>query len=118
MTDHSARVRQLCLALHSTFEKLSHGEPTFFAGKRSFAMCAINHHNDGHIAVWLVAEEGEQERLIAENPAVYYRPPYVGPSGWIGINLDRIDDEDLGIHIVEAHRFIMRKQATKKKTRS
>jgi hypothetical protein len=112
------RVRRLCLALPITFEKLSHGEPTFFAGKRTFAMFSNNHHNDGHIAVWLAAEPGEQERLVAADPATYYRPPYVGPSGWVGINLDQIDDEELGAHIVEAHRLIMGKQAPKQRLKN
>ena len=117
MTDHLERVRRLCLALPATLEKLSHGEPTFFAGKRTFAMYSNNHHNDGHIAVMIPAEPGRQEELIAANPTIYYRPPYVGPAGWVGINLDRIDDEELGIHIVEAHRLIMCKQVPRKKAR-
>lgn len=111
------RVRQLCLALPSTFEKLSHGEPTFFAGKRTFAMYSNNHHNDGHIAVLIPAEPGVQEELIASDPALYYRPPYVGPAGWVGIDLDRIDDEELGVHLIEAHGLILRQQAPKKSIR-
>ncbi len=112
------RVRRLCLALPSTFEKLSHGEPTFFAGKRTFAMFSDNHHNDGHVAVMIPAEPGVQEELIATDPATYYRPPYVGSAGWVGIELGRIDDEELGAHLIEAHRFILRKQLPKKKVRA
>lgn len=111
---HLERVRRLCLALPRTFEKLSHGEPTFFAGKRTFAMYSNNHHNDGHIAVLIPAEAGAQELLIASDPAMYYRPPYVGVAGWVGLDLDRIDDEELGVHLIEAHRLILRKQAKKK----
>jgi hypothetical protein len=50
-----ARMRRICMALPQTTERLSHGEPTFFAGKKVFAMFANNHHNDGRIAVWLPA---------------------------------------------------------------
>ena len=52
---HIERVRKACLKLPETMEKLSHGEPTFFVKKRVFAMCSINHHNDGHIAVVIPA---------------------------------------------------------------
>src|SRR3954462_11306607 len=101
------RVRGLCLALPKTFEKLSHGAPTFFAGKRSFGSYWNNHHNDGHIALLIPAESGAQQTLVQADPATYDRPPYVGASGWVGINLDKIDDEELGVHILEAYRLVM-----------
>jgi hypothetical protein len=100
------RVRRICLALPDTVEKISHGEPTFFATKRVFAMFANNHHHDGHVAVWLPASPGLQEVLIEEAPATYYRPPYVGGSGWIGIELDQISDEVLAAHIRHAWQLI------------
>jgi hypothetical protein len=76
-------------------ERLSHGEPTFFAGKKVFAMFANNHHGDGHVAVWLPAALGVQEEMIQEAPATYFRPPYVGCRGWVGVELARIGDEEL-----------------------
>src|SRR5258708_36644191 len=51
--EHLRRVRRLCGALPLTTEKMSHGEPTFIAGKKVYAMFPNNHHNDGHIAVWI-----------------------------------------------------------------
>ena len=108
-----ARVRTLCLALPETSEKLSHGEPTFFARKRVFAMISNNHHNDGHVAVWIPAEEGVQAELIRENPACYYKPPYLGPSGWVGIELDQIGDDALAAHLSEAWKLIIEKQRKK-----
>ena len=93
------RVRLLCLALPETVEKLSHGEPTFFAKKRVFAMCSNNHHNDGHVAIWIPAEPGVQAELIRLNPACYYKPPYVGVGGWVGIELDQIGDDELAAHL-------------------
>jgi hypothetical protein len=115
MTDKQLdRVRRICLALPNTSEKLSHGAPTFWAGKRTFASYWKNHHNDGHIALLLPAEPGEQERLIRSDSVTYYRPPYVGPAGWVGINLDQIDDDELGLHVLEAYRLIMKKQSRKR----
>jgi hypothetical protein len=100
------RVRRICLGLPGATEKLSHGEPTFFAKKRVFAMFSNNHHNDGHIAVWIPAPPGEQEALIASFPAIYYRPPYVGVKGWVGIELPHIGNEELAAHLGEAWKQI------------
>jgi hypothetical protein len=96
------RVRRICLALPGATERLSHGEPTFFVKKRVFAMFSNNHHNDGHIAVWIPAPPGEQEALIASFPAIYYRPPYVGVKGLVGIELPHIGNEELAAHLGEA----------------
>ena len=99
----------------SATEKVSHGAPTFFAAgdKKVFATFVNNHHNDGHLAVWVPAPPGMQAELINDAPATYFRPPYVGSSGWIGIELDHISDEALAIHIREAWHLV----APKKKPR-
>src|SRR5215471_6147775 len=100
------RVRRLCCALPETTEKLSHGEPTFFVRKKVFAIFSNNHHSDGHVAVLLPAPPGLQEALIDEAPEIYYRPAYVGVRGWVGIELERVNDEQLAAHIEQAWRMI------------
>ncbi len=100
------RVRRICAALPETVEKLSHGEPTFFVRKKVFCMFANNHHNDGHVAVWLPAPSGVQEMLIANAPKKYFKPPYVGVRGWIGVELTRVSDKELEFHMREAWRLI------------
>ncbi|MCU1232071.1 MAG: uncharacterized protein JWP63_38 [Candidatus Solibacter sp.] len=107
--EHLARVRRICLALPATVEKISHGEPTFFAGK-VYAMFSNNHHNDGHVALCVPAAPGVQEALIAASPKTYYRPPYVGVRGWVGIELAEIDDDELAAHILNAWRIIAPKK--------
>jgi len=104
------RVRKNCLSLPDSMEKPSHGEPTFFARKRVFAMFSNNHHGDGHVAVWVPAPPGLQEALIEEAPEIYYRPPYVGPSGWVGIELDQVGDEALEAHLRQAWKLIVNKK--------
>jgi len=104
--EYVERVRRICLALPGTWEKLSHGEPTFFIGKKVFAMCSINHHNDGHIAVTIPAAIGIQAMLIEKDPKKFYRPPYVGPAGWVGIELPKVSDRELTLHLQEAWRLI------------
>ena len=100
------RVRRLCLARPGTSEKLSHGEPTFFVGGKVFVMFANNHHGDGHIAVWLPVPPGMQSSLIESNPEVFFKPPYVGHRGWVGIELACIEDADLDFHIQVAWELV------------
>ena len=87
-------------------EKISHGEPTFFSPKRVFAMFANNHHGDGHVAAWLPAGPGVQDALIGEAPEIYFRPPYVGAAGWVGIELSKVPDDQLASMIREAYLLI------------
>lgn len=107
---HLKRVRHICASLPETTEKLSHGEPTFFVRKKVYVMFANNHHNDGHIAVWLPAPPGIQSILIENAPEKFFKPPYVGVRGWIGVELSRIDDQELASHIYEAWRLIAPKR--------
>ncbi len=114
--EHLGRVRRICMSMPGATEKLSHGEPTFFVNKRVFAMFANNHHNDGHIAVWIPAVPGLQAALIKSSPKTYFRPPYVGSAGWVGIELDEIGDRDLAEHIFEAWHLIDSKRKKKRNT--
>ena len=108
--DQIVRVRRLCAALPETTERLSHGEPTFFVRNKVFVMFANNHHNDGHIAVWLPVPPSFQEGLIETSPQVFFKPPYVGTRGWIGIELDRVGDADLEMYIQIAWELIAPKR--------
>jgi hypothetical protein len=83
-------------------ERVSHGEPTFFAGKKVMAYYVDNHHNDGRLAVWVPAPAGMQEALVSERPDQFFRPPYVGVKGWIGIMLELIEDDDLQFFLEQA----------------
>jgi len=85
-----ARLRQLCLALPEAVERLSHGEPTWFAGEKGkvFAMLDDHHHGAEHVSVHLPMPFGAQETLLARDPARFFRPPYVGGRGWVGVVLD------------------------------
>jgi hypothetical protein len=111
MTDKQLeRVRRICLALPEASERLSHGEPTFFVRKKVFVMFANNHHDDGRIAVWLPVPSGFQADLIKTSPAIYFKPPYVGVRGWVGVNLDRIGEEDLRFLIQTAWELVAPKR--------
>ncbi len=96
------RVRQICLGLPETNERLSHGAPTFFIrDKKTFVMYLDDHHGDGRLAIWCAAPPGMQEALVAGEPEHYFVPPYVGHRGWLGVRLDRGLDWDELAGIVE-----------------
>src|SRR5690348_6629424 len=92
--DALSRLRALCLAFPEVTERLSLGEPTWFVhGKKTFVMYA-DHHHDDRLAMWCAAPLGMQEAFIAEDAGRYFRPPYVGVRGWLGVYLDVAVDWD------------------------
>lgn len=111
------RIRRLCAALPSAFEKMSHGTPCFFVeqGKGCFAMFAEHHRDDGRLAVWVPVAEGLASVMIEESPGVYFNPPYVGVGGWVGILLDQIADDALESHLREARGMIAAKRRPARK---
>ena len=84
-----ARLRAICLALPDTTEKIAWGEPTWRVRGKLFAQLDDHHHGADHLAVWLPAPLGEQEAMIFTDPARFFRPPYVGHRGWVGVRIDR-----------------------------
>jgi hypothetical protein len=89
------RLREICLGLPETSERLSHGAPTFFVReKRAFLMVLTDHHGDGRFAIWCAAADGLQAMLVNADPERFFVPPYVGHRGWLGVRLDRALDWD------------------------
>ena len=100
------RLRRLCLNLPEAIEKLSHGEPAWFVGGKQFANTA-DHHHDDRLGVWCAAPEGAQEMLVKADPKRFFRPPYVGHRGWLGVYLDvEVDWGEMAIIIERAHRRV------------
>ena len=109
-----ARVRELALALPRAVEKISHGAPVFFIDKgKSFAWFVHDHHGSGITAVAVKTSGAEeQEMLIEMDPDLYYRPPYLAPSGWIGIRLDgdEVDWDHVGDRIAMSWELVAPKR--------
>jgi predicted DNA-binding protein (MmcQ/YjbR family) len=82
-------VRAACLWLPEAEEFMSHGAPNFRVRGKTFATYVVNHHGDGRVALWLTAPPGSQELHTRAQPNHFFIPPYVGPRGWLGVNLDR-----------------------------
>jgi hypothetical protein len=76
--------------------------------KRSFVtVWADGHHDIQHAHLWCASTPETQQELIAENPARFFRPPYVGHRGWIGIRLDSEPDwQEIGELLHDAHHLI------------
>lgn len=111
-TDPLTKLRAICMAYPQTLEKLSHGEPTWFAGgKRVFVMFS-NHHHGGPLAFWCPAPEGAQDVLVNAAPDRFFVPPYVGPSGWLGVRLDspHVDWDEAASLIDDAWRKVAPKR--------
>lgn len=84
------QIRERALALPETEEKSSHGSPGFrVKGGKFFAYFSYDHHHDGVTGLIVKTSGGEEQAMLTDaEPELYYRPAYLGPSGWIGIRLD------------------------------
>lgn len=82
------RVRRICSELPATTERASHGEPTFFVHGKVFV----------------------QAGLIKTSPGTFFKPPYGGGRGWVGIGLTQIKDDDLQFHIRMAWELVAPKR--------
>ena len=118
-----ARVRTACLGLPETSERLSHGGPAFFIRTSGFSgvhggrppsarntscfvMFLDDHHGDGHLAIWCAAPEGVQAEMVETEPERFFRPPYVGHRGWLGVELTEVSDAELAAICREAFRTV------------
>jgi predicted DNA-binding protein (MmcQ/YjbR family) len=101
-------VREIMAALPDVEEFVSHGQPTFRPrGRKVFATYTINHHGDGRVALNLKAPRGAQAAFVKMRPSVYIVPPYVGPSGWLGIELDKgLSWSTVCEHVREAYALV------------
>jgi len=103
-----ARLRKLCLALPEAHEVEAWGAPTFRIRNKLFAMyaSAANHHGAGRPGVWIKATPDNQALMLRAAPKRFFKPPYVGPSGWVGVWLDgKVDWEELAGLLEDGYRM-------------
>jgi hypothetical protein len=86
--DIEGRLRSICLGFPGVTEKLSHGAPSFFAGRQFLTIWMDGHHEHHFPHLWCAAPPGVQEELVLLEPDRFFRPPYVGGRGWLGVRLD------------------------------
>lgn len=104
-------LRQLCLRLPETTERISHGEPTWFVRDRNTFVTYADRHHDDRLGFWCAAPPGAQEALVRADPLRYFRPPYVGHRGWLGVYLDvPVDWTELAELVEDAYRVVAPKR--------
>ncbi len=97
-------VRDFCLGLPESEETVSHGRPDFRVRGKTFATYSINHHGDGRVALLLNSPAGAQQLYTEQDPKAYFVPPYVGPRGWLGIELTQgLPWPRVGQQVVQAY---------------
>jgi hypothetical protein len=103
-----SHLRGICAGLPEVTERVSHGSVTFFVrGKRVVAYLTDDHHGDGRLALIAPAPPGVQDELLRSEPDRFFRPPYVGHRGWIGLRLDvDRDDEEVRRILYDAYRQV------------
>jgi len=97
-----SRIRSICLALPEAHEVEAWGTPTFRVCNKLFAMYADagDHRGGGRPAIWVKSTHVNQDLLCHADADRFFSPPYVGPSGWIGVHLDRKPDWSMVADIV------------------
>jgi hypothetical protein len=105
--DPLASLRRICLALPETTERQSHGEPAWFVRDKKMFVSYADHHHDDRLSFWCAAPEGAQQELIAADPVRFFRPPYVGSRGWLGVYLDvDVDWKEVEEIVTDAYRQV------------
>jgi hypothetical protein len=90
------------------------GHSKFTVRGKSMAYYLVDHHGDGRLALACKATPGMQDALVQADPARFFVPAYLGPGGWVGVDLG--GDIDWG-HVEELLREAYRLQAPKRLVR-
>lgn len=107
--DTLEKLREICLSFPETTERLSHGAPSFFVREKSTFVNAWldGHHNDDFAHLWCASPPGAQDEMVSVCPERFFRPPYVGHRGWIGVRLDwRTDWDEIDRICEDAYRTV------------
>ncbi len=93
-------VRKLALSLPEAVEQETWETPTFRVRKKIFAMMS-----DEQKSCWVKSTHDEQRALVAMDPDTFFVPPYVGPSGWVGVRFATVDRNEFHELLIEAWRL-------------
>ncbi len=112
LRDPLEQLRGIIEAWPETREKLSHGAPTWWGGRKTFATFHLGHHGDLGPTLWVKSTHETQAELVEADAELFFVPPYVGVSGWLGVRLDRGADWEMIAGILEAgYRMVAPKRA-------
>jgi hypothetical protein len=85
------RVRTIALGFPEATEKVSHGRPTFSAPKMFAVYGGSRKNPDGPMLRYphaLVVRVDDSERPALQQDGRFFLPAYLGPYGWLGLDLD------------------------------
>jgi hypothetical protein len=108
VTAATARLGEVVADLPGAVAREAYGHVEYLLAKKKFAWLLVDHHGDGRLALWVKAPAGEQEALVGADPVRYFAPPYLGPSGWVAVNVDpdsRPDWDEVALLVVQAWRM-------------
>lgn len=107
-------IRRICLNLPETEERLNHGMPAFAVKNRTAFIFVQESKKENRASIWFKALPEIQEELVEQDPDRFFTPPYLGPSGWVGLRLDiDLDWEEVAQATEEAWRLVAPKRAIK-----
>ena len=85
------RLTEVCAALPEVVAErwgLVDEHSTFGVRGKRFAYLWVDHHGDGRVALIAKAPRGAQADVVEHDPERFFVPPYLGPSGWVGLRLE------------------------------
>jgi hypothetical protein len=104
----ASTVRKLALELPGAEDRETWGAATFRVRNKIFVMLT-----DRERQAWVKNGHDEQRALVAMNPNTFFVPPYVGPSGWIGVRISRVERDEMHELLIEAWRRTASKRAVR-----
>lgn len=98
----------ICHSLPEATTSRRTGQHTAFEVRgKKFAYFLVDHHGDGRIASCKAAL-GVQDALVESDPLRFFVPAYLGPKGWVGLDLGvgEVDWDGLRDLLTESYRLI------------
>jgi hypothetical protein len=103
-----ATVRAIALSLPGTEERETWETATFRVRNKIFAMFAGEERE-----IWIKTTHDEQRALVEMDPEAFFVPPYVGPSGWVGARVARVERDEMRELLIEAWRMTAPKRSVR-----
>jgi predicted DNA-binding protein (MmcQ/YjbR family) len=112
-----AELRGIALGFPEAFEKISWGRPVFCAPK-IFVMYGGNEKTDtkGEYVQYpysVLVKVDESDRNALQQDARFFYPAYMGPSGWLGLDLTakkKVDWDEVGELVDASYRLVAAKK--------
>jgi hypothetical protein len=104
----AAAFRRLALGFPGAEEIETWDTATFRVRRKIFAMFSDNERD-----AWMKSTGDEQAALVEMRPETFFVPPYVGPTGWIGARVSKLEAQEARELLTEAWRMTAAKRAVR-----